>query len=147
MWQLAIKSLLADRTKLLASVLGVAFAVVLANLQGGLLVGLLGKSSLLVDYGGADIWIGHRHMEDAETGCTPIPERWLSRVRGVPGVKRADAYVLVMSSFAMPDGRAENVVVVGSDPASLLGNPNVLSAGDPRVIRQQIGRASCRERV
>lgn len=139
MWQLALKSLLADRAKLLSSVLGVTFAMVLANLQGGLLVGLLGKSSLLVDYGGADIWVGHRHMQDAETGCTPIPERWLSRVRAVPGVKRADAYVLVMSSFAMPDGRTENVVVVGCDPASLLGNPSVLSAGDPLVIRQPDG--------
>jgi putative ABC transport system permease protein len=136
MWRLALKSLLADRTKLLASVLGVAFAVVLANLQGGLLVGLLAKAALLVDYGGADIWVGHRHMEDVETGCTPIPERWLARVRAVPGVKRADAYALVWSSFALPDGRAENVVVVGCEPASLLGNPNVLALSDPTLIRQ-----------
>jgi putative ABC transport system permease protein len=139
MWQLAIKSLLGDRTKLLTSVLGVTFAVVLANLQGGMLVGLLGKTTLLVDYGGADIWVGHRYMQDAETGCTPIPERWLSRVRAVPGVKRADAYILVMSSFAMPDGRAENVVVVGCDPASLLGNPNTMIQGDIRAIRAPDG--------
>ena len=44
-------------------------------------VGLIGKASLLVDYGGADIWVGHRHMNDAETGCTPIPERWIPVAR------------------------------------------------------------------
>ena len=140
MWQLAVKSLLADRTKLAASVLGVAFAVVLANLQGGLLIGLLRKAAILVDYGGADVWIGHRHMKDAETSCIPIPERWLQRVRAVPGVKRADPYVLANPRMTMPDGASEFVVVVGCDPTSLLGNPLArVTGGDPRIIQQPNG--------
>jgi hypothetical protein len=36
MWILGIKALLADRGKLLTSLLGVTFSVVLVNLQGGL---------------------------------------------------------------------------------------------------------------
>jgi len=139
MWQLALKSLLADRSKLLASVLGVTFAVVLANMQGGFLVGLLRKAALLVDYGGADIWVGHRHMQDAETSCIPIPERWVTRVRAVSGVKRADAYVLANTRMTMPDGHSEFVVVVGCDPSSLLGNPGARIAGNPRVIHQPSG--------
>jgi putative ABC transport system permease protein len=140
MWQLAIKSLLADRTKLAASVLGVAFAVVLANLQGGLLIGLLRKAALLVDYGGADIWVGHRHMKDAETSCIPIPERWLHRIRSVPGVQRADPYILANPRMTMPDGNSEFVVVVGCDPSSLLGNPLArVTGGDPRVLQQPNG--------
>ena len=38
MWQLAIKAMLGDRPKLLASLLGVTFSVVLVNLQAGLLL-------------------------------------------------------------------------------------------------------------
>ena len=76
MWLLAIKAMLGDRGRLAVSLLAVTFSVVLVNLQGGLLLGMLGKASLLVDFGGADIWIGHRHMQDAETDCTPIPSRW-----------------------------------------------------------------------
>src|SRR5260370_23713954 len=102
MWLLAIKAMLGDRGKLLASLLGVTFSVVLVNLQGGLLLGMIQKASLLIDYGGADIWVGHRHMSNVDTG-TVIPERWIHRIRGIAGVERADAYVVVFSCFEMPD--------------------------------------------
>jgi len=55
MWQLAIQAMLADRSKFVTCLLGVAFSVILVNLQGGLLLGLIQKASLLVDYGQADI--------------------------------------------------------------------------------------------
>src|SRR5947209_7998419 len=104
MWLLAIKAMLADRGKLLSSLLGVSFAVVLVNLQGGLLLGLIHKASLLVDYGQADIWVGHRHMNNVDMG-TFIPERWVNRVRGVDGVERAEPYLVANGQATMPDGR------------------------------------------
>src|SRR5262249_10814697 len=103
MWVLAIKSMLADRGKLITSLLGVTFAVVLVNLQGGLLVGLLKKASLLIDYSGADVWVGHRHMNNVDMGNF-IPERWVDRVRGVEGVERADPYLIASGQAAMRDG-------------------------------------------
>src|SRR5947209_12123972 len=123
MWLLAIKAMLADRGKLLTSLLGVVFSVVLVNLQGGLLLGLIQKTSLLVDYGGADIWVGHRHMNNVDVGMQ-IPERWIHRLRGVEGVDCVEPYLLIYGVVTMPDGRFEVVMVVG-----------------------KIGRASCRERV
>ncbi len=78
MWLLAVKAMLADRGKLLTSLLGVAFSVVLVNLQGGLLLGMIQKASLLVDYGQADVWVGHQHMTNVDMG-TFIPERWVHR--------------------------------------------------------------------
>src|SRR5215510_5735074 len=111
MWLLAIKAMLADRGKLLTSLLGVAFSVVLVNLQGGLLLGLIRKASLLVDYGEADIWVGHRHMSNVDMG-TFIPERWVHRIRSVEGVERADPYIVMYGQASMPDGRHENVIVV-----------------------------------
>ena len=112
MWLLAIKSMFADRGKLLTSLLAVVFSVVLINLQGGLLLGLIQKASLLVDYGQADIWVGHRHMNNVDIG-TFIPERWVHRIRGVPGVERAEPYIVMFGQTTMPDGRFENVVIVG----------------------------------
>src|SRR3981081_2326099 len=106
MWVLAIKAMLADRSKLLTSLLGVAFSVVLVNLQGGLLLGLIQKASLLVDYGQADIWVGHQHMSNVDMG-TFIPERWVQRVRAVEGVERAEPYVVMFGQMSMPDGRFE----------------------------------------
>jgi putative ABC transport system permease protein len=138
MWLLAIKAMLADRGKLLTSLLGVAFSVVLVNLQGGLLLGMIQKASLLVDYGQADIWVGHQHMTNVDMG-TFIPERWIQRIRGIDGVEKAEPYVVMFAQTTMPDGRFENVVVVGSEPGSLLGNAWVMDHGDPRAVRQPDG--------
>jgi putative ABC transport system permease protein len=138
MWLLAIKSMVADRGKLLTTLLGIAFSVVLVNLQGGLLLGMIQKASLLVDYGQADIWVGHQHMTNVDMG-TFIPERWIHRIRGVEGVEKADPYVVMFAQATMPDGRFENVVVVGSEPARLLGNAWVMDGGNPRAVRQPDG--------
>ena len=40
MWSLAIKTLIADRGKLLTALVGVVFSIVLVNVQGGLFFGL-----------------------------------------------------------------------------------------------------------
>jgi putative ABC transport system permease protein len=138
MWLLAIKAMLADRGKLLTSLLGVAFSVVLVNLQGGLLLGMIQKASLLVDYGQADIWVGHQHMTNVDMG-TFIPERWIHRIRGIDGVEKAEPYVVMFGQATMPDGRFENVVVVGSQPSSLMGNAWVMDDGDPSAVRRPDG--------
>lgn len=138
MWVLAIKSMLADRGKLITSLLGVTFAVVLVNLQGGLLVGLLKKASLLIDHGRADIWIGHRHMNNLDMG-NYVPERWVDRIRSVEGVERADPYLIAGGQAALRDGRSEVVLVIGCDPASLLGNAWVMEEGYSEGIRHPDG--------
>ena len=138
MWVLALKAMLADRGKLLTSLLGVVFSVVLVNLQGGLLLGMIQKASLLVDYGHADIWVGHRHTTNVDMGAF-IPERWIHRIRAIDGVERADPYVVMFGQSNMPDGKFENVVVVGSDSASLMGNAWVMESGDPRAVRDPDG--------
>jgi putative ABC transport system permease protein len=138
MWLLAIKAMLADRSKLLTSLVGVTFSVVLINVQGGLFLGLIQKASLLVDYGQADIWVGHRHMNNVDIG-TFIPERWVYRLRSVEGVAQAEPYLVAFGQATMPDGRFENVIVVGSDPASLLGHACLMAEGDPAAVRQPDG--------
>jgi len=137
-WFLALKAMLADRGKLLTSLLGVAFSIVLINLQVGLLRGLIQKASLLVDYGQADIWVGHQHMSNVDIG-TFIPERWVHRIRGIEGVERAEPYIVMFGQAKMPDGRFENVVVVGSEPASLMGNAWGMADGDPGAVRHPDG--------
>jgi putative ABC transport system permease protein len=138
MWLLATKAMLADRPKLLTALVGVTFSVVLVNMQGGLYIGLIRKASLLVDYGQADIWVGHRHMNNVDIG-TFIPERWVHRIRAIEGVRRAEPYLVAFGDARMPNGRFENVIVVGSDPASLLGNAWIMADGDPHAVRQPDG--------
>jgi putative ABC transport system permease protein len=138
MWLLAIKAMLADRGKLLTSLVGVTFSVVLVNMQGGLYLGLIEKASQLVDYGQADIWVGHRGMNNVDIS-TFIPERWIQRIRNLEGVERADPYIVAFGHAITPQGRFENVIVIGSDPASLLGNAWVMAEGDAQAVRQPDG--------
>jgi putative ABC transport system permease protein len=139
MWYLAIKAFFADRAKVATVLLGVAFSVILINLQGGLLVGLIRKAALLVDNGQADVWIGRKFMNNVETGDNLIPERWINRVRSVPGVERASPYLVMFSNFGMPDGRRETVVVVGCDPATMLGGAWKMAEGNASDIRHPDG--------
>jgi putative ABC transport system permease protein len=100
---------------------------------------MIQKASLLVDFGQADIWVGHRHTTNVDMG-TYIPERWIHRIRGVDGVARAEPYLVMFGQASMPDGRFENVVVVGSSPASLMGNAWIMTdGGDSRAIRDPDG--------
>src|SRR5437899_2941895 len=133
MWILAIRAMLADRGKLLTSLLGIAFSVVLVNLQGGLLLGLLNKSSVLIDRGEADIWVGHRHMTNVDLS-PQIPERWVDRIRKLDGVERADRYLIGAAMCTLPNGKQEQVFVIGTDSASLLGNPAVVAEGSRDAI-------------
>jgi putative ABC transport system permease protein len=120
MWSLSLKTLIADRGKLLTALVGVVFSVVLVNVQGGLFFGLIRKASLLVDQGNADIWVGHKKMNNVDFP-QDVPRRLVDRIRSIEGVKRAESYLVGHSVMSLPSGGFEYVLVVGCDPATLLG--------------------------
>ncbi len=112
LWNIAYRTLLYDRGKLLAGLVGVIFSVVLVNIQGGLFLGLMNKARLLVDRSHADIWVGHRGMHNVDFPHE-IPERWIHRIRSIPGVLEAEPLRIYQSEMNLPDGNFEGVTVVG----------------------------------
>ncbi len=138
MWSLAIRTLVADRGKLITALVGVVFSVVLVNVQGGLFLGLLQKAELLVANSKADIWIGHKKMHDVESP-RDIPRRWTQRIRSTPGVKKASPYVVGFSQMSLPSGGFEGVVVIGVSPRGFIGNAWNLVEGPHDAIRMTDG--------
>ncbi len=138
MWAIAIKTLLADRGKLLTALVGVVFSIVLVNVQGGLFFGLIGKASLLVDQGDSDVWVGHKMMTNVDFPHS-IPRRWGQRIRAIEGVRQAEPYLVGHSVMTLPDGGFEPVLVVGCDPATLMGSASQAFGSDPAAIRQADG--------
>jgi len=138
MWSIALKTLVADRGKLLTALVGVVFSILLVNVQGGLFLGLVEKAGLLVDHSNAEIWVGTRSMHNVDFP-RDIPRRWVHRIRAVPGVKRAEPYLVGFSDMTLPSGGFEGVVVVGVDRGSLLGNAWNLTQGSPNSILQTDG--------
>jgi len=137
-WSLAVRTLIADRGKLFTALVGVVFSIVLVNVQGGFFVGLIRKAGLLVDQGEADIWVGHKRMHNVDFP-RDIPRRWVHRIRTVPGVHRAEAYLVGFADMTLPSGGFEGVVVVGVDRESLLGGAWNLVEGTPRSMLQTDG--------
>lgn len=134
MWSIALQTLASDRGKLFTALVGVIFSVVLVNVQGGLFLGLIFKASLLVENAQADIWVGHREMHNVEFP-RDIPRRWVYRVRPIPGVKRADPYLIGFSDMTLPTGGFEGVAVVGVDRHSQLGRAWNLKEGPSDALQ------------
>ncbi|HUY88346.1 MAG TPA: FtsX-like permease family protein [Pirellulales bacterium] len=120
MFSFAFKTLLCDRGKLLTGLAGVVFSLVLVSVQGGLYLGLMRKASVLIDHCAADIWIGHPKVDNVDL-AREIPELWLNRLRGIPGVEAVKPYLVGKGTASLAGGRMEDVWIIGSDPASMLG--------------------------
>lgn len=131
----ALKTLLADRGKLLTAIGGVVFSLVLVNVQGGLFFGLIHKASRLVDQTDADIWIGHRLVENVDFAYE-IPQSQINRIRGLSGIKRAEPYIVGKGVASLSNGGYEDVWIIGFDSHSQLGVGGSFVEGDAQDLRR-----------
>jgi len=138
MQTIAQKMLVADRGKLITALVGVVFSGVLVNVQTGLFLGFITRAGLLVDRGEADIWVGHKMMQNVDFP-QDIPRRWIQRIRGIPGVAQARPYLIGASKMTLPSGGYEDVYVVGVDRTTFLGHAWNFSESDPAAILQPDG--------
>lgn len=120
--ELAWRNLIHDKVRLLVTVTGVVFAVVLIVVQFGLFLGFATTTSGLVDHSQADLWVMSARVPYIEVGV-PFSERKLSTVLATPGVGRATKYIVRFSQWQRRDGRQESVQIVGFDPDHPLGGP------------------------
>jgi putative ABC transport system permease protein len=117
----ALKILWRERTRYLAAVLAVLFSALLIAVQCGLLLGLLMYASLPIDRTSADLWVTTADAPSLGLG-RPIPEEWLNRVIGQPGVERAEVFLEGGGTWHKPDqGSAEPCMILGAriEPDSL----------------------------
>src|SRR5215471_17731405 len=120
--ELAWRNLVHDKVRLLVTVTGVVFAVVLIVVEFGLFLGFTTTTSGLIDRSRADLWITGARVPYIESGV-PFSERKLSTALATPGIAHATKYIARFSQWQRHDGRQENVMVVGFDPGQSLGGP------------------------
>ena len=114
MVDLALKMLIDDKARFLATVLGVGFAVALVLIQVGLFFGLLENASITIDKLDADLWVAARNTPNVDFG-NPFPETHVQRVRSIPGVARADNLIVWYAVVSLPSGAKESVIYYGLD--------------------------------
>ena len=135
MVSLARKNLLHDRLRFAITVSGVAFAVTLVLVQVGLFMGLLSKATVTIENASADIWVTSRETPNVDFAHN-FPETTVLRVRGVPGVARADNLLVQFMNIQLPSGAEEGCLVYGLDDFAAWNLPWSVNEGDPSDLRR-----------
>jgi putative ABC transport system permease protein len=102
-----------DRQRYLPGILAVAFSALLIALQCGLLFGLLSISTIPVDRGDADVWIGPKKVLSVDNGQAIPESKMISRVAGLPGVTQVEPYIQRFSFWEKPEGGTDMCIVCG----------------------------------
>jgi putative ABC transport system permease protein len=111
---LASRNLFQDRLRLVATLIGIVFSVVLVMIQLGLYVGFGRMVTTMIDHAPADLWIvskGAKSFEDISLLETNIRDK----VQMIDGVSEVIPVVIGFSVWTLPKGGMTPVFVVGSD--------------------------------
>lgn len=119
---LAWKNLLHDKVRLVVTLTGIVFALVLIAVQFGMFLGFLDTSANVVEHNTADLWISAPGIPHVNGG-SPIDEAKRWKALGVPGVETAVNYMVFFLNWKLPDGAFQSTQIVGFDLDSGLGAP------------------------
>jgi putative ABC transport system permease protein len=111
---LAFRNLFHDRLRLVATVIGIVFSIVLVMVQMGLFLGFGKMVTTMIDNASADLWVmpkGTKCFEDPSL----LDTRQRNRALSVPGVGEAIPVVIGFADWRTPAGSSTPVFVVGSD--------------------------------
>ncbi|MFM9942516.1 MAG: ABC transporter permease [Hyphomicrobiaceae bacterium] len=111
---LAFRNLFHDRIRLIVTLVGILFSIVLVAVQLGLYLGARKMIVGMIENAPAEIWVtsfGAKSFEEAGT----LTGRERPSVLAVPGVRRAVPLVASFAEWRKPAGGATLSVVVGTD--------------------------------
>lgn len=111
---LAFRNLFHDRVRLIATMIGIVFAVVLVMVQMGLYLGFGRMVTTMIDNASADLWIvrnGTKCFEDPSLLDAGIRKDVLA----TRGVDAAIPLIIGFSDWRLPSGEMTPVFIVGSD--------------------------------
>jgi putative ABC transport system permease protein len=136
MFRIALHMLMGDKAKYWTLVSGLSFVALLFVQQGSVFLGLISRTARPVEAIGAPIWVADPALRAVDE-FKPLLDTDLTRVRSVPGVLWAVPLFVRQLQARLPDGRFQNIRLIGLDSASLIGLPGVMIQGRPEALRLQ----------
>ena len=112
---IAFRNLVHDKTRLVATLAGLTFAVVLVGVQLGLYLGVRKIITDMIDHTAAQLWIVPFGTQSIEDAFPSLGEHERHAALTTPGVERVTALVVSFADWNRPDGGLTHVVVVGTD--------------------------------
>jgi len=113
-FKLARRNLFHDRLRLVATVIGIVFSIVLVTVQLGLYLGFGRMVTTMIDHASGELWImpaGTKSFEDP----SPLDERKRFAALSVSGVTDVTSVVIGFAEWRLPSGGTTPVFVIGSD--------------------------------
>lgn len=128
--RIALRTLLHHRGRLIAALVGVAFATALLVLQLGVYRGLGAQSSALVRRFGGDVWLiarGTRHVDQAD----PLDRADAAALAAHPCVASVRPLIVGYAPYRTAAGGVDGLQLIGSEPVNGRVFPWSMEAGLP----------------
>lgn len=144
----ATRTLLHDPLRLVISVGGIGFAILLILLLRGILDGTVAKSTTYIDHVGADVVVARAGVTNMTLAASVLPRDDVARLQAADGVALASG-ILRLPVIVSSDETKRPAALIAYDPAAGLGGPwklhsgrSVLNAGESvvdRVLADELG--------
>jgi len=120
--------LIRDRAKHIMLISGLTFCSLLITQQASVFCGLMIWTAGTVRNISAPIWVFDEKLEQVNEAI-PMRSIELQRVRSVDGVGWAVPLYMGSAQARLPDGSFQGMLLVGLDPATLVGRPALMTSG------------------
>jgi putative ABC transport system permease protein len=117
---LASRNLFHDRVRLIATVVGIVFSIVLVTVQLGVFLSFERMVTTMIDHAQADFWIVPAETKSFE-GSSLLAGRERLQALSVDGVTQAIPVVVGYASWRKPNGGASTPVLVVGAPTTSAG--------------------------
>jgi putative ABC transport system permease protein len=134
MARLGLAMLFHDKVKLVGTLFGVIFAVVLADEQAGTFLGLLYKNAMFIERSAADLWIVPQGVETFGPG-QDLATSNATMAKGVAGVAWAEPLLVSTGNLQLPEGGTQQVTLIGSKYPYEAGGPWGVVRGNLGALR------------
>ena len=124
----AVKNLVVERTRLVLSVLGVGFAVLLVLVMAGIFVGTTQQVTTYIDHSRNAVWAVQPGVSQMFRAVSWLPADTARQLSALPEVASADPILGQPSDF-IHNGEQTAYFVLGYDPATGVGGPWSLAQG------------------
>lgn len=112
---LAIRNLFHDRVRLIVTLVGILFSIVLVAVQLGLYLGARKMIIDMIEYSNGELWITAYGAKSFEEGGILLTPRERHAALAAPGVAAVVPLVVSFAEWRNPGGGSTNTVIVGSD--------------------------------
>lgn len=134
MASLAWRNLFYDKVRLVVTLTGIVFAVILVGVQLGLFVGFIRATADVIDHSQADLWVASKDISHLEVGVS-FSERKRYQVLANPKVATCDKYIVQFARWKKPDGSEEGIELIGFNPDTGVGGPWNMTAGTVQDLK------------